>query len=125
MRVEGIDAILRISDMVRSRNFYVGKLGFNEAQWGNNDFTYFSKDGSGIYVCRGAQGCPGTWVWIGFDGNIFALHQELKDRGVRIKMEPTNFSWAFEMQVEDPDGHVLRFGTSPDRTMPFLDALMK
>ena len=26
---------------------------------------------------------------------------------------PTNRPWAYEMQVVDPDGHVLRFGSEP------------
>jgi len=26
-----------------------------------------------------------------------------------------------EMQVEDPDGHVLRFGTDPNKNEPFVD----
>jgi len=29
-------------------------------------------------------------------------------------MEPTNFPWAKEMHVEDPDGNVIRFGSEPD-----------
>jgi hypothetical protein len=31
---------------------------------------------------------------------------------------------ALEMHVEDPDGHVLRFGTDPDYNKPFLDQAM-
>jgi hypothetical protein len=28
-------------------------------------------------------------------------------------MPPTNFPWALEMHVEDPDGNVLRLGSEP------------
>jgi predicted enzyme related to lactoylglutathione lyase len=38
----------------------------------------------------------------------------LKARGVKILLEPTNFPWALEFQVEDPDGNVLRFGSEPE-----------
>ncbi|MGN6211269.1 VOC family protein [Parafilimonas sp.] len=76
---------------------------------------------AGIYLCRGEQGNPGTWLWIGFDGDIFKLQDELKAKGVKIKKPPTNFSWAMEMHVEDPDGHVLRFGKEPDNNQPFAD----
>jgi hypothetical protein len=31
--------------------------------------------------------------------------------GARIRRPPTNYPWAFEMQVEDLDGNVLRFGS--------------
>ncbi len=34
-------------------------------------------------------------------------------RGVGIRLPPTNYSWALEMQVEDPDGNVLRLGSEP------------
>jgi len=35
----------------------------------------------------------------------------LKACGVPIRMPPTNFSWAVEMQIEDPDRNVLRLGS--------------
>jgi hypothetical protein len=63
----------------------------------------------------------GAWIWIGFAGDIFGLHEELSSKGATIKMPPQNFSWAMEMHVTDPDAHVLRFGTDPDCEKPFLD----
>ena len=33
--------------------------------------------------------------------------------GVKIRMAPTNYPWALEMHVEDPDGNVIRFGSEP------------
>jgi len=41
------------------------------------------------------------------------LHEELKTLDVSIRMPPTNYSWALEMHVEDPDGNVLRLGSDP------------
>jgi hypothetical protein len=35
-----------------------------------------------------------------------------------IRLKPTNFAWAYEMQVEDPDGRVLRFGSDPKGDRP-------
>jgi catechol 2,3-dioxygenase-like lactoylglutathione lyase family enzyme len=107
--------------MNASRAFYVDILGFKEAEWGNDNFTSINRDKAGIYLCKGGQGNPGTWVWIGFDGDIFSLHDRLKAKGVTIRQSPTNYSWALEMHVEDPDGHVLRFGTEPDPQKPFVD----
>jgi catechol 2,3-dioxygenase-like lactoylglutathione lyase family enzyme len=120
-RIENIAPVLNVSDMTQSLAFYVDILGFTNAGWGDDNFTSINKDNTGIYLCKGGQGLPGTWVWIGFDGNIFLLHEELTSKGVRIKLPPTNFSWAYEMQVTDPDGHVLRFGTDPDYNQPFAD----
>ena len=113
-RVENVTPILYVEDMARSLAFYVDVLGFKNAEWGDENFTSVDRDGTGLYLCKGDQGLPGTWIWIGFDGDIFALHETLLSKGVRIKLPPTNLPWAYEMQVEDPDGHVIRFGTDPD-----------
>lgn len=121
LRIENIAPILNVKDMSRSLSFYVGILGFRNAEWGDDNFTSVNRDNTGLYLCRGGQGLPGTWVWIGFDGDIFSLHESLTSKGVTIKLPPTNFSWAYEMQVEDPDGHILRFGTDPSDKEPFAD----
>jgi catechol 2,3-dioxygenase-like lactoylglutathione lyase family enzyme len=113
IRLENIQPILSVRDMALSIEFYVHKLGFKEAEWGDNNFTSISRDNCGIYLCRGEQGNPGTWIWIGFDGDIHLLYDELKSKGVKIRQGPVNHPWAIEMQVEDPDGHVIRFGTDP------------
>jgi catechol 2,3-dioxygenase-like lactoylglutathione lyase family enzyme len=120
-RIENIAPILYVSDMTKSLAFYVDILGFKKADWGDDTFTSINRDNSGIYLCKGGQGQPGTWIWVGFDGNIFELHRSLKSKGVTVKLPPTNFSWAYEMHVEDPDGHVLRFGTDPNDKEPFAD----
>ncbi len=121
-RVENIAPILYVTDMAKSLEFYVDTLGFKKADWGDDTFTSINRDNSGIYLCKGGQGLPGTWLWIGFDGDINELYQRLKLKGVTIKLPPTNFSWAFEMQVQDPDGHILRFGTDPNNNEPFADS---
>lgn len=113
IRLENIQPILSVKDMALSKDFYVNQLGFKEAEWGDNNFTSVSRDNCGIYLCKGEQGNPGTWIWIGFDGDIHLLYDELKSKGVKIRQAPVNHSWAMEMQVEDPDGHVIRFGTDP------------
>lgn len=119
--IENIATILCVKDMKRSLSFYIDILGFNNAEWGNDDFTSIFREGAGFYLCRNGQGQPGMWVWVGFDGDIFEMHRQLLSKGVKIKLPPTNFSYAYEMQVEDPDGHVLRFGTEPDINQPFAD----
>jgi catechol 2,3-dioxygenase-like lactoylglutathione lyase family enzyme len=120
-RVENITPILSVLDMSRSLAFYVDILGFTNADWGDDNFTCVSRDKRSLYLCKGGQGSPGTWIWIGFDGDIFSLQQSLQSIGVTIKLPPTNYSWALEMHIEDPDGHVLRFGTEPNNELPFID----
>jgi predicted enzyme related to lactoylglutathione lyase len=109
---EGIQPILRVEDMQASLQFYVEVLGFSNAPWGTEDFTSVNRPEGGIYLCRRDQGRGGAWLWIGVD-DVETLHEQLKERGVAIRLEPTNYPWALEMHVEDPDGNVLRFGSDP------------
>jgi catechol 2,3-dioxygenase-like lactoylglutathione lyase family enzyme len=120
-RIENVQPILRVGDMSVSRAFYLDVLGFTEDPWGNDSFTCVRKDGGGIYLCTNAQGNPATWLWIGFEGDIYVLYDKLIKSGVVIEMPPGNFSWAQEFRIKDPDGHILRFGTDPDPSLPFLD----
>jgi catechol 2,3-dioxygenase-like lactoylglutathione lyase family enzyme len=121
IHIENLQIILNVRDINASRAFYKDILGFEEAPWGTDDFTSLNRENAGIYLCKGAQGKPGTWFWIGFDGDIFKLHNELRAKGVKIRKAPTNYSWAMEMHIEDPDGHVIRLGTDPNPDEPFLD----
>jgi len=113
VRFEGSQPILRVEDMEASLGFYVGRLGFTNVSWGSKDFTSVSRDGAAIYLCRGHQGRGGAWIWIGVE-DVDKLYEECKAQGVAIRMPPTNYSWALEMHVEDPDGNVIRFGSEPE-----------
>jgi len=37
----------------------------------------------------------------------------------RVRQPPCNYPWALEIHVEDPDGHILRFGSEPLTDRPF------
>ncbi|MBZ5572686.1 MAG: VOC family protein [Acidobacteriia bacterium] len=112
VRFECCEPVLRVEDMQASLRFYVDALGFENASWGSDDFTHVSRDGAGIYLCRGGQGQGRAWVWIGVE-DVERLHHEYKARGVAIRLPPTTYPWALEMQMEDPDGNVLRLGSEP------------
>ena len=112
VRFEVSQPILRVKNMQASLQLYVELLGFENASWGNDDFTWVTRDQAGIYLCRGDQGRGGAWVWIGVE-DAERLHEEIKARGVTIRLPPTHHSWAVEMQIEDPDGNVLRLGSEP------------
>jgi predicted lactoylglutathione lyase len=59
-------------------------------------------------------------AWIGAE-DIGPLHEEFLAAGAHIEKPPTNYSWAYEMVVEDPDGHALRIGSDPKKDVPFND----
>ncbi len=119
-RFECANPILSVADMSRSVRYYVDVLGFTDADWGGDDFTCVTRDNAGIYLSQGDQGQPGTWAWIGVE-DVAALYEEYMASGASIRRPPTNYLWAYEMQVEDPDGHVLRFGSEPRTDVPFSD----
>jgi len=98
--------------MARTIEFYVGRLGFQSAPWSSTEFAYVSRDTAGIYLCLQEQGRGGAWVWLGVK-DVEALHAEYVSRGVVIAEPPTDYPWALEMRVEDPDGNMLRIGSEP------------
>jgi predicted lactoylglutathione lyase len=109
--IETLTPILRVEDLEASRHYYTRTLGFS-LDWDADTMISVSRDGQSIMLCERAQGQPGTWLWIGVE-DADSLFGELVAKGARIRSPPQNFSWAYEFQVEDPDGHVLRFGGEP------------
>ena len=112
--------ILRVSDMKASLHYYVEALGFRKGEWGDANFTSVGRDAAGIYLCQGSQGSPATWIWIGVQ-DVQALYEEYRQKGAKIRHAPRNYPWALEMHVEDPDGHVIRFGSEAISGRPFDD----
>jgi hypothetical protein len=54
---------------------------------------------------------------VGVDDADALLH-EYRATGAKIRHAPTNYPWAYEMQVEDLDGNVLRLGSEPKTSEP-------
>jgi catechol 2,3-dioxygenase-like lactoylglutathione lyase family enzyme len=109
--VENVIPILRVEDIEASRRFYLDALGFS-LDWDADGMISVSRDDKSIMLCEREQGQPGVWLWIGVD-DADAFHAEFVGKGVQIRSPPQNFAWAYEFAVEDPDGHVLRFGSEP------------
>ncbi len=108
---EGVTPVLRVRNLAASLDYYVGVLGFG-VDFQSADFASVSRERCHLFLCVGDQGNPGAWVWIGV-GDVDRLFEQYSARGARVRHPPTNFSWAREMQIEDPDGNVLRMGSDP------------
>jgi hypothetical protein len=118
-RFEGAAPILCVRDMTQAVRYYVDVLGFENAQWGDHNFTSVNRDQAGIYLSAGEyQGLPGAWVWVGVE-DTGTLYEELKASEARIRHAPRNYPWALEFHVEDLDGNVLRMGSEPDPNRPY------
>jgi catechol 2,3-dioxygenase-like lactoylglutathione lyase family enzyme len=121
--VECIIPILKVENMTTSLAFYVNVLGFKQDWlWRKDDYAMasISRDHCDLYLCEGDQGNPGTWIWIGV-ADVLALFEDYKNKEINIIQPPTNYSWACEMRIGDPDGHILRIGSESLPGVPFND----
>ena len=112
MAFEGVVPILYSADVVRSLTYYVEQLAFDDKwEWDHpTTFGGVSKDCVRLFFCLKDQGNPGTWVAINVD-NVDEYYETIKARGAKILSPPGDKEWNMrEMLVEDPDGHVIRFG---------------
>ena len=115
---QGATPILRVADFDASVAYYVDALGF-ELGWRDGGFGCVRRGDAALMLSQGSQGCGGTWVYLSVS-DADALHDELRERGARIRHPPRNFPWGSrELHVFDADGHVLRFGAENRPGEPF------
>lgn len=109
--------IYSVVDLQASLRYYLEVLGFEKRwDWGDPpDYACVSLGEAELFLCEGGQGQPGTWLYLFIDG-IEEYYAEIKKRGAKVISGPTDEPWGMrEIHVQDPDGHVLRIGTSLER----------
>lgn len=112
MKFEKSNPILYSRDVAKSIKYYTEVLGFEDSwEWGSpTDFGGVVKDDVEIFFCLNAQGSPGTWIAIIVD-DVDAYFKIIDEKGAKIISAPESIEWNMrEMLVEDPDGHIIRFG---------------
>ena len=112
----GVNPIFRVKSIEASREYYTRALGF-KVDFETSSFISVSRGKCHLFLCEGDQGHFGAWVWISAP-DVKVLVEELRACGARIRHEPTNYPWALEIQVEDPDGNILRMGSEPIANEP-------
>jgi len=117
----GVTPILPVRNLEAAIEYYVNVLGFKTDFIGPGRFASVSRDRCALFLSEGDQGNPGVWVWIGVN-DVETVLTELRSRGCEVRHPPTNYSWAYEMQLEDPDGNVLRVGSEPRADRPDADS---
>ncbi|MGD0693637.1 MAG: VOC family protein [Terriglobia bacterium] len=117
VKFEGGNPIFRVRSVAASLDYYVRVLGFKLDWEASEGFASVSRGRFHLFLCEGDQGNSGTWVWIGVS-DAQALFEEYRAAGAKVRHPPTNYSWAYEMQVEDLDGNVLRMGSEPKPNLP-------
>ena len=115
--------VLQVTNVAQSIAFYTEKLGFDL------DFVYgdppvhagvargnWSSKMAYLQISEVAEGTeirPQGYLYLMVDAKIDALHALYESRGVEIISPLETYPWKMrEFAVRDPDGHVLRFGTS-------------
>jgi catechol 2,3-dioxygenase-like lactoylglutathione lyase family enzyme len=113
---EGVTPILPVQSLAASIDHYVRVLGF-KLDWQTRWFASVTRGRCNLFLADGDQGHLGVWVWIGVS-DAGALYEELRAKGAKIRHPPTNYQWAYEMQIADLDGNVLRMGSEPKNGEP-------
>jgi uncharacterized glyoxalase superfamily protein PhnB len=115
---ECVSPILRVANLEARLAYYVDILGFKVNWLDPGIMASVSRGRGSLMLCEGDQGHPGGWVWIGVS-DADQLFQEYTASRATIRQPPTNYPWACEMQVLDPDGNVLRMGSESKPDQPF------
>ena len=118
-RVERINPSLDVQDLPASIQYYVEVLGF-ELYVETPTLGIVECDGHQIHLRKGGLDSAAARVWIGVE-DIAVLYEQYRTRGVKITQEPTNYSWAYQMMIEDLDGNLLVIGSGPLEGVPFQD----
>lgn len=118
-RPEDSAPVFVVSDLGASLVYYERALGFEVAfSWGEPAFY--------AGVCRGnvtihLQAASATERPVGtsllnvFLGSADAIHDELRQRGARIRKPPASYPYGMrDFDVEDLDGNVVVFGSPAD-----------
>lgn len=107
--------ILNVASVKRSLAYYTEILGFSiQWEWGDPvDFACVSLGKSEVFLGENGQGQSGTWFYL-FMENVEEYQAQLdKRKGVKFKSRCEIKPWKMlEMHLEDPDGHIIRVGTS-------------
>ena len=112
MKFEKSNPILFSRDIKKSLQYYTMVLGFEDSwEWGDPvDFGGVVKDDVEIFFCLNGQGNQGTWLAIIVE-DVDVYYEMIKGRGANIIATPESHEWNMrEMLVQDPDGHMIRFG---------------
>ena len=112
MKFEKSITILYSGDIPGSLDYYIEKLAFDQKwEWDSPPtFGGVSKDDVEIFFCEKEEGNPVIWLCVLID-NVDEYYERIKDKGAKIVAQPQSKEWSIrEMLVEDPDGHIIRFG---------------
>ena len=99
--------VLPVSNVQKSREWYVNKLGFTLER--ERDEAVGIKDQSGltIFLVKATDPLAGQKITLTIQvANVDSKHQELSTLGVNFVSAPKRQFWGYGAEVLDPDGYM-------------------
>lgn len=109
MNIRGTDFVMYpVTDLERAATFYRDVLGLRQESY-NSEWKWAEFDcGNVTLAIKSGETLPqapaGARIALAVE-DVRAAHKEMRMRGVRIAMEPQDFSVCWAMEILDPDGN--------------------
>lgn len=103
---------LVVSDLARSRDWYVSNLGLNlEFEIPERNFAALEDDcGFGLLLSQGDIASNPASPVIYFEvRDVDELCRDLMGKGITMDHPPRQTEWGYGPQIRDPDGYIVRF----------------
>ena len=99
--------VLPVSDIQKSRDWHVGKLGFTLAREREEAIGIKDESGLTIFVVQAAASLTGQKITLTIQvDNVETKHEELASLGIKFLSPPKLQSWGYGAEVLDPDGYM-------------------
>jgi catechol 2,3-dioxygenase-like lactoylglutathione lyase family enzyme len=99
--------VLPVSDIHKSRDWYVGKLGFTIEREHEEAVGIKDESGLTIFLIKTAASLTGQKITLTIQvDNVETKHEELAGLGVKFVSPPKRQFWGYGAEVLDPDGYV-------------------
>ena len=99
--------VLPVSDIHKSREWYVNKLGFTLEREREEAVGIKDQSGLTIFLMKTTDLLAGQKITLTIQvGNVDTKYQELAIIGVNFVSQPKRQSWGYGAEVLDPDGYM-------------------
>lgn len=98
--------VLPVSDIQKSREWYVNKLGFTLERERETAIGIKDRSGLTIFLMKTTDALPGQKITLTIQvDNLDDKYQELAALGVHFVSPPSRQSWGYGAEILDPDGY--------------------
>ncbi len=99
--------VLPVTDLQKSRDWYVGKLGFKVERELEGVLGIKDEAGLTIFLWQGEDNLAGRKITLTIEvDNVDRKYQDLQSEGVEFVSPPKVQFWGYGAEVLDPDGYM-------------------